>query len=95
MATYTLPRALVPTQCGLINSPYYAIARSAKEVETFDTFALEAYFQSGKGMFEQSLQNLFDLCKPFTKRDQSELAFMLESLMHARSELDAVENIIT
>ncbi len=94
-STYTLQRASVPTYCGLMQSPYYMTARSAKEIESFDIFALEAYFQSGKGMFEQSLQKLFDLNKPFTKRDQSELTFMLESLMHARGELDAAEKIIS
>ena len=94
-SSYSISRAPIPTHCGLVQSPYYMTSRSAKETETFDMFALEAYFQSGKGMFEQSLQKLFDTSAPFTKRDQAELTFMLESLIHARTELDAAENVIS
>jgi hypothetical protein len=84
---YTYQCSPFETSLGIVrDAPQSLDSEAARNAawETFGTPNLHNYFASGIEKFRASFDDFADVSKPITAKDEAELSFMLEALIHAR-----------
>jgi hypothetical protein len=88
MQTYTIQSKSVKSFCGEIATPYFYV-RDKHTIVEFSEKDLDAYFQQGLEMITPYMVQLQDTSVPMSEQNRKEILFMMESLVHAREEIDA------